>query len=266
MDKNNQGRDQTPSQNKDTFQSTRVFVQHIPPHISWQTLKDHFRTAGNVVFASVSLDPQTHQSKGHGIVQYETSDEAQKAIQIMRNYPMDALDGSKVNLYVREDHQESRSGGGGGGGGRSRGSFSERSSSSSSSPYTQRSVWKCANDSEDDLTREEASTVISIIKARDAARKRRNYDAADNMREQLKSDYQIHLDDRLKLWWKDVSLDRSGTVPQAVQDLKGEGHWKNSNPSSPNFENFPQQSESWRQIPTTPEKDACVDPNLVNGT
>lgn len=245
MDKNKRGNDfsnESSSAIRDNFQSTRVFVQNIPKHVSWQTLKDHFRTAGNVVFASVSIDQQTNQSKGQGIVQFATTEEAQNAIQIMRNYPMEELNGSSVNLYVRADHQEKRN--------------SNPSIQSRSQQYQQRSVWKCANDSQDDLSTEEYSAVLSIIKARDSSRKRKNYEASDNMREQLKTQYNIHLDDRLKLWWKDVSLDASGVVPQSVQDLKGDGHWKNEKPS--------QQSEEWRQIPTTPEKDACVDSNLVN--
>ena len=70
-------------------------------------LKDHFKVAGEVVFASVSIDRQTGQSKQCGIVQYETPAMAQNAIREMRNHP---LDGAKV--YVREDVQETRQGGG----------------------------------------------------------------------------------------------------------------------------------------------------------
>eukprot|EP00538_Stauroneis_constricta_P014169 CAMPEP_0119568228 /NCGR_PEP_ID=MMETSP1352-20130426/38281_1 /TAXON_ID=265584 /ORGANISM="Stauroneis constricta, Strain CCMP1120" /LENGTH=133 /DNA_ID=CAMNT_0007617591 /DNA_START=6 /DNA_END=404 /DNA_ORIENTATION=- len=65
------------SGNTDTFRTTRVFVEGIPDGVSWQTLKDHFRDSmedSQVVFASVSVDPETGRSKGHGIVQFETPD------------------------------------------------------------------------------------------------------------------------------------------------------------------------------------------------
>ena len=39
-------------------------------------------------------------------------------------------------------------------------------------------------------------------------------------------------------------------VPQTIEDIKGDGRWK-LNP--------------WRQIPTTPDNDACVDADLVEG-
>eukprot|EP00339_Tiarina_fusa_P005832 CAMPEP_0117052736 /NCGR_PEP_ID=MMETSP0472-20121206/36455_1 /TAXON_ID=693140 ORGANISM="Tiarina fusus, Strain LIS" /NCGR_SAMPLE_ID=MMETSP0472 /ASSEMBLY_ACC=CAM_ASM_000603 /LENGTH=266 /DNA_ID=CAMNT_0004767481 /DNA_START=98 /DNA_END=894 /DNA_ORIENTATION=+ len=78
------------------FRGTRVFVQGIPPGIPWQDLKDHFRVAGDVVFASVSVDPATGESKGHGIVQFETTEMARNAIDVMRDHP---LNGSQ--LYVR---------------------------------------------------------------------------------------------------------------------------------------------------------------------
>ena len=90
---------------KDVFTSTRVFVQGIPEEVTWMELKDHFKNSGgNVVYASISIDTATKKSKGCGIVQYETSDEATEARNIMGNFP---LKGSK--LFVREDYQEKRS-------------------------------------------------------------------------------------------------------------------------------------------------------------
>ena len=40
-------------------------------------------------------------------------------------------------------------------------------------------------------------------------------------------------------------------MPERISDMKGEGRWGAQRP--------------WRQIPTTPENDACVDPDLVDG-
>lgn len=68
------------------------------------------------------------------------------------------------------------------------------------------------------------------------------------MREELKLKFGVHLDDRLKMWW--VSPD-GRRVPQSISDIKGDGRWGGL--------------KEWRQIPTTPENDACVNPDMVNG-
>jgi RNA recognition motif. (a.k.a. RRM, RBD, or RNP domain) len=211
------------------FRGTRVFVQGLPPDCSWQTLKDHFKIAGNVVFASVSADPITGRSKGHGIVQYETTNEALNAISMMRSFPLD-----NCELYVREDVQDT-------------GTDQPWSKQGVKGP-TPPSKWKCANaeDVQDRLGDDTIKAIQQILKARDQARRRRNYDASDAMREELRQKHNVQLDDRLTLWWV-------GTAPPTmVQEIKGEGRWGD-------------RTTEWRQIPTTPEFDACVDPDLVQG-
>lgn len=211
------------------FRGTRVFVQGVPPGASWQDLKDHFQVAGNVVFASVSVDPRTGQPKGHGIVQFETTSMARNAIDIMRNYP---LEGS--TLYVREDVQESNN-------------PNARLSGAPKGP-TPPTKWKCANeDNAAHLSPEDLSSVRLLIKERDFARRNKKYDVSDRLRDELKHSYGIFIDDRLKMWWTAVDGNK---VPSSIQDIKGDGRWK---------------LDPWRQIPTTPENDACVDPDLVEG-
>lgn len=154
---------------RNNFRGTRVFVQGLPEHIGWKELKDHFKQVGDVVFASVSVDANTGRSKCCGIVQFENTDIASKAIEVMRDF-----------------------------------------------------------------------------KARDNARRRKEYEASDKIRDQLKNKYSVHLDDRLKMFW--ISPDN--VVPKTINEIKGEGRWGDEKP--------------WRQIPTTPENDACVNPDLVN--
>ena len=214
------------------FRGTRVFVQGLTPETSWQTLKDHFRLAGEVVFASVSVDVTTGRSKGCGVVQFETTEMAQNAIAIMRNHPLDG-----ATLYVREDVQERE--------GATLRSPRQQGDKKSTIPMS----WSCADKSaEEMLSEDEKTAIFSLIRARDDARKRRNYDASDDMREELKLKFGVHLDDRLKMWW--VSHD-GRRVPQSISDSKGDGRWGSLKP--------------WRQISTTPENDACVNPDLVNG-
>ena len=214
---------------RENFRGTRCFVQGLPDWVNWQDLKDHFKIAGNVVFASVSIDTATGMSKGCGVVQFESTSEAANAIAIMRNHPLN--DGSV--LYVREDLQEENKAK----------SLSNRRGSTP--PQIQ---WRCADEENSELlSSSDLSTVQNLIKARDQARRRRNYETSDNIREDLKTKYGVHLDDRLKLWW--VSADN--VVPSSVSEMKGSGRWGNLKP--------------WRQIPTTPENDACVSSDLVNG-
>jgi RNA recognition motif-containing protein len=215
------------------FRGTRVFVQGLPTHITWKELKDHFKIAGEVVFASVSIDTKTKMSKGCGIVQYETTEMAKNAIKIMRDHPLDGQ-----SLYVREDVQKDSN------------PIDYESSERRSKGLLPKStnIWRCADeDTMIDMDKALLEKVQTLIKARDQARIRKNYDASDNIREELKQKYSIHIDDRLKMWW--ISVDNN--VPQIISNIKGEGRWGNLKP--------------WRQIPTTPENDMCVSADLVNG-
>lgn len=213
------------------FRGTRVFVQGLPPDASWQDVKDHFRIAGEVVFASVSGDPVTGESKCCGIVQYETTEMALTAIAIMRNHPLNGF-----QLFVREDVQEAS------------GNKQLQNLMPRKKGPTPPSKWKCANEENASyLSEDERKAIVALIKARDDARRRKKYDASDAMREELKFKYGVHIDDRLYMWW--TTFD-GNQVPQTIKDIKGEGRWGSLKP--------------WRQIPTTPENDACVDPDLVN--
>jgi hypothetical protein len=215
---------------REDFRKTRIFVQGIPPGVSWQDLKDHFRVAGNVVFASVSVDVNTGVPKGHGIVQFETTAMAQTAIGIMRDHPLNG-----ATLFVREDVQESDN------------PNAQLRTVTPKGP-TPPSKWKCANeDNASYISDEELAGIRSLIKARDDARRRKKYDVSDRIRDELKESHGVFIDDRLKMWWTVVD---GSKVPQSIQDIKGDGRWT---------------LKSWRMIPTTPENDACVSPDLVEG-
>lgn len=234
---------------KEDFQGTRVFVQGLPKDADWKDLKDHFKVAGEVVYASVSIDKRTGASKQCGIVQFETSSMAQHAISEMRNHPM-----AGEKLFVRKDVQESRNGS------NSRGTSvnderyrraNERSEYRNDDLPTE---WKRANDPVEDgagkdwydLKEEELEEIETLIEKRDQWRRQRNYKMSDQIRYELKDDFGIHLDDRLKLWWTDT---KHGGVPGVVSEIKGEGRWG--------------KQKQWTQIPTTAESDAMVDADHV---
>ena len=225
---------------RENFRETRVFVENIPQGVTWGDLKDHFKAAGNVVFASVSVDVNTGESKGHGIVQYETTEMAQNAVRTMRDYPLNGK-----SLFVREDRQESKDP-------NSRlrkspSSFSDRQSNSNRRP-TPPTKWKCANeDNVEHLSEGEKVAISNLISQRDSARKRKDYDVSDRLRDELKTGHGVFIDDRLKMWW--TSDGNSNKVPKNISDIKGDGRWGKVKP--------------WRQIPTTPENDSLVDPGVV---
>jgi hypothetical protein len=98
---------QTSAENRnfrDDFQGTRIFVQNIPLDADWKQLKDHFKSAGSVVYASISQDFVTKQSKGCGIIQYESTAECKHALATLNQQLF-----GKQHLNLRADLQEKRS-------------------------------------------------------------------------------------------------------------------------------------------------------------
>jgi len=113
-----------PSRPSSSVVTNRVYVGNLPWQTSWQDLKDHMRGAGgNVVYADVFLD-EYGRSKGCGIVEYATREEALNAIKALNDT---RIGESERLIFVREDRetvyipQRERLPRGGGGGGRSRG-------------------------------------------------------------------------------------------------------------------------------------------------
>ncbi|CAM9466731.1 unnamed protein product, partial [Sphacelaria rigidula] len=92
----------------------RIYVGNLAWTVEWQELKDHMRTVGKVVHADVLQDGDG-RSKGCGIVEYEDTRGANRAIRELNNTPL-----SGRPIFVREDREQpsgrqGRRGGGGGG-------------------------------------------------------------------------------------------------------------------------------------------------------
>ncbi|XRB13561.1 RRM domain-containing protein [Pseudoscourfieldia marina] len=112
----------------------RCFVGNLAWSTSWQDLKDVFKEAGTVVYANVVRDGNGQgRSKGWGIVEFETPEQALNAVGKFNGTELAGL-----NIIVREDREDrdlkdynrqngvestkrppkkERGGGGGGGGG-----------------------------------------------------------------------------------------------------------------------------------------------------
>jgi RNA recognition motif-containing protein len=83
--------------------NTRVYVGNLSWESTWQSLKDHMSTAGSVVRADILTDPVTKRSKGYGLVEYESAQEATNAINSLHS---SMLDGRQI--FVREDRESPR--------------------------------------------------------------------------------------------------------------------------------------------------------------
>ncbi|PNH10657.1 hypothetical protein TSOC_002591 [Tetrabaena socialis] len=83
----------------------RCFVGNLAWKTSWQDLKDKFRECGNVVYTNVMRDDdgegQFGRSKGWGIVEFESPEEALHAIQTLNGAE---LGGRRI--LVREDRED----------------------------------------------------------------------------------------------------------------------------------------------------------------
>jgi len=82
----------------------QVYVGNLSWKVAWQDLKDHCKQAGTVVHADVMMEPDG-RSKGCGIVQFSTPEEAQHAIEILHD---SELDGRPI--LVREDREAGKGG------------------------------------------------------------------------------------------------------------------------------------------------------------
>ena len=74
-----------------------VYVGNLPFDTSWQDLKDHMKSAGTVVRATM-LEGKDGQSKGCAVVSFATATDAQRAIDTLSD---SELGGRKI--FVRED-------------------------------------------------------------------------------------------------------------------------------------------------------------------
>jgi len=97
-------------------QPRRVYVGNLSWDVTWPELKDHMRTAGEVLRADV-ISEHNGRSKGCGIVEYATEDEAQQAIETLTHTELRGR-----TIFVRED----REGGGGAVGGGNEGGGGQR--------------------------------------------------------------------------------------------------------------------------------------------
>ncbi|KAJ1416207.1 hypothetical protein B484DRAFT_454353 [Ochromonadaceae sp. CCMP2298] len=81
----------------------RLYIGNLDFKVRWFDLKDHFKTIGPVIRADVSMEDDGVRSKGYGIVEYASGQDAAKAIEQLND---SLLNGRPIN--VREDREEKR--------------------------------------------------------------------------------------------------------------------------------------------------------------
>ena len=92
--------------------TNRLYVHNLSWRVSWQDLKDHFRQAGEVVHTKILTEGGPGgRSKGCGIVEMASIDEAARAVEMLSDTNLDGR-----NILIREDREDRANGGGGGGG------------------------------------------------------------------------------------------------------------------------------------------------------
>jgi len=172
-----------------------IFVENLAWETDWQSLKDHFRRAGYpTVYASISMHHDTGRSKGCGIVQFETVHAKDDAIEHMTG---SELDGRFINC--REDAQEGRHPGHLGlqndrrtGKMRQKTNYSPGYSRSNGGGYMRRA---------EDKAEVDVAAVEALIEERTTLRRSRDFEAADELRDELARDYGVTVSDRDNEWY-----------------------------------------------------------------
>jgi len=80
--------------------TNRVYVTNLAYHTTWQNLKDHMRTVGEVVYADVFIDDKG-RSKGCGIVEFQTAESALEAINKLNETKLGGRE-----IFIRQDKED----------------------------------------------------------------------------------------------------------------------------------------------------------------
>ena len=172
------------------FQGTRVFVENIPPNTYWREFKDFFKNMGlKVVYVSISKDAAGNQ-KSYGIAQFETVADREKCIIQVKDYK---LRGN--TLTVREDRQERR-------GNKEKTLTPKIVGGALSTRFRPRS-WRLAEGySLADVTAWgfNVAAISELLDKREKQRALRNFEYADELRNELRRTHGVQCDDDSRTW------------------------------------------------------------------
>lgn len=86
--------------------SAKVFVGNLEYSVTGEDLRNHFVAAGNILDAVVITDKFTQRSRGFGFVEFESDEDAKKAIETLNGTD---LKGRAINVSEARP-QEAREG------------------------------------------------------------------------------------------------------------------------------------------------------------
>ena len=92
--------------------TTKLYVGNLDFSTTEQQLRDAFAAHGTVVSAALVLDRPTGRSRGFAFIEYESSEDAQRAIGALDGT---TLDGRQLTVNVARPRGEARGGRDGGG-------------------------------------------------------------------------------------------------------------------------------------------------------
>src|SRR4026209_1622489 len=95
---------------------SRLFVGNLAYQTMENDLQEYFSQAGVVSSVNLMLDKFTGKSRGFAFVEYTSSDEANKAVEMFHNKEFQGR-ALTVNIARPKEDRPPRGGGGGGGGG-----------------------------------------------------------------------------------------------------------------------------------------------------
>src|SRR5258705_2673554 len=99
---------------------TRLFVGNLSYQTMENDLQEFFSKAGVVTAVNLMLDKFTGKSRGFAFIEFSTSEEANKAVEMFHGKDLQGR-ALTVNIARPREERAPRSGGGGGGGGGYRG-------------------------------------------------------------------------------------------------------------------------------------------------
>ena len=94
---------------------TRLFVGNLSYQTMEQDLQDYFAAAGNVSSVNVMMDKFTGKSRGFAFIEFNSSDEANKAVEMFNGKELQGRP-LTVNIARPREERPPRQGGGYGGG------------------------------------------------------------------------------------------------------------------------------------------------------
>ena len=95
---------------------SRLFVGNLAYQTMENDLQEYFSQAGVVTSVNLMLDKFTGKSRGFAFIEFSTSEEANKAVEMFHGKELQGR-ALTVNIARPREERAPRSGGGGGGGG-----------------------------------------------------------------------------------------------------------------------------------------------------